>query len=707
MKRVAFLCCLLVTLFVVGPARAAWFALSEPEPAPPAVALEQLAPDQLVIHVTMSGFDASEPEDGYVRLAIPEGSVAGAYGQPELPTVTELLRVPFGAKLAVSTEAVYDEMPVSTLIGAPRIMPAQPSVPKLPGAREAAVFTIDEQSYHRAAPIFDAPAGVVGEGQLRGYRFVALQMRPFNYRPADGTLSLARELTVRVRFLNSDWTETAYQDSRYAEPRTFAMARELMINFDAFPRGKAEAFAPSAFVLIGDAAVFQNAKLQEFIEWETQRGYDVKPVTLNEVGGPDAMSILNFLRNAYETWEIPPAYVLLLGDTNIIPAFDSVTGSMPTDVYYGAMNEQDYFPDLGIGRLPFRKDGQLNNMLNKIMSVEKNQWTGGDGWTRHATFMASNDNFNISQGTHNYVCAEDLKPAGFTCTKVYTHQGGTTQEAIAALNTGPTVHAYSGHGSETSWADGPVMNQNQVRNLTNQTFPLVLSHACVTGSYDIPECFGETFVRIATGALAFWGASNNSYWDEDDVIERAMFDGWFKGDGKLATLPWTKGMLDYSLIKLYEQYNGGGRTRYYFEMYNLFGNPETQLYSAPPATLDPQYDEQLPFGTTTFTVNVPGHAGAMVGVTEEGELLGVGYVGDNGAAAIELSRQPAGGEELTLTITGQNAAPYIGSIAIVTPGDDDDDSGDDDNDSGGDDDLIGDDDDNGGDDDDDSGGCGG
>jgi hypothetical protein len=142
-------------------------------------------------------------------------------------------------------------------------------------------------------------------------------------------------------------------------------------------------------------------------------------------------------------------------------------------------------------------------------------------------------------------------------------------------------------------------------------------------------------------------------------------------------------------------------------MYNLFGNPETQLYSAPPATLDPQYDEQLPFGTTTFTVNVPGHAGAMVGVTEEGELLGVGYVGDNGAAAIELSRQPAGGEELTLTITGQNAAPYIGSIAIVTPGDDDDDSGDDDNDSGGDDDLIGDDDDNGGDDDDDSGGCGG
>ena len=719
MQRKLLVFTLFIMLIGVLPAYADWYGFSTNMPSSPELVVETANTDGITLDVNLTGLSTREPEQGFVRLDIPDEGIAGEVGQPALPVITRLVLVPYGSVVRVSTQASYEIVPTGMFNGAQTVMPVQPSIPKLPGALEAAEFTIDLTAYERNEPVFTQPVDIVDEAILRGHRFVTVQIRPVNYVPASGDLLIAQEMTVRIDFLGGDLEETVAQGIHYADPRTDAIARRTFLNYGTFGE-KVQKFAPSSYLIISNAAAFDNELLQDFIAWKTQRGYDVVTASTDETGNTSD-GIKNYIKNAYDTWANPPSYVLLIGDTNIVTHINGQT-SCATDLYYGAVDGADYIPDIGVGRLPVRNLDHLEIMLNKILSYEKNEWTTGNDWTQHATFMASRDNWRISEGTHDAVCSYFLEPAGFTCTKVYYQHGGTTQQALNALNTGPTVHAYSGHGSSTSWADGPPVNQNQVRNLTNPTLPLVLSHACSTGTYTMAECFAETWLRSPNAALAFWGASASTYWEEDDIIEKAMFYGWSRGDdAKFPSIPWTSGMLDFSMVKMYEHYSGGGRTHHYFEMYNLFGDPEVVLYSAPPATINPNYSNAISANAINLSVSVNDRSYLLVGLSMDGIFYGSGLTDEFGNAQVEILENIYEGDELTLTITGQNIAPYIDTITVSNnPADDDiadddaaadddiadDDAADDDaaDDDMGDDDLA--DDDMGDDDDDDDDGCG-
>ena len=112
--------------------------------------------------------------------------------------------------------------------------------------------------------------------------------------------------------------------------------------------------------------------------------------------------------------------------------------------------------------------------------------------------------------------------------KLYTHTyNATTQQLIDALNANQVFAIYSGHGSETSWADGPPLNQSQVSALTNTWYPYVYSFACLTGAFQSSECFAETWIRTAHGGSVFWGSSVTSYWTEDDILEKRLFRAMF------------------------------------------------------------------------------------------------------------------------------------------------------------------------------------
>jgi hypothetical protein len=110
-------------------------------------------------------------------------------------------------------------------------------------------------------------------------------------------------------------------------------------------------------------------------------------------------------------------------------------------------------------------------------------------------------------------------------------------------------------------------------------YPFVCSHACSTNTFGDSECFGETWLREEDkAAVAFWGASASTLWDEDDILEKAMFQSWWQ-DG----LDWIGGMTDMALIYLYENYSGGGYTQYYFEAYNINGDPSIRIWSNNPS----------------------------------------------------------------------------------------------------------------------------
>ena len=163
---------------------------------------------------------------------------------------------------------------------------------------------------------------------------------------------------------------------------------------------------------------------------------------------------------------------------------------------------------------------QLCNMIQKVIYMEN----GVNSLWKKNVFMASTDNHTITEGTHNLVIDSFFVPDGFTVnTKLYSYYGATTAQVSQSIDSGKIFAIYSGHGSETSWADGPVFSQSNVNALNNTIFPFVYSFACITGSYHISgECFAETWVRSPKAGVIFWGSSVNSYWDEDDILERRI-----------------------------------------------------------------------------------------------------------------------------------------------------------------------------------------
>ncbi|MHC4219278.1 MAG: C25 family cysteine peptidase, partial [Planctomycetota bacterium] len=164
-----------------------------------------------------------------------------------------------------------------------------------------------------------------------------------------------------------------------------------------------------------------------------------------------------------------------------------------------------------------------------------------------------------------------LDPAGFTSDKLYCHTyNATTQQVRDSFNDGRIYGIYSGHGGTYSWADGPPFSQGDVQGLWNDgLYPFVCSFACITGTYTVTECFTETWIlQPDKGAATIYGSSVNSYWTEDDILQKRLFDVIYLDDIREVSPAWQAGMLLFL-----DHFGSGGTTRRYFEMYNLMGDP--------------------------------------------------------------------------------------------------------------------------------------
>jgi hypothetical protein len=211
-----------------------------------------------------------------------------------------------------------------------------------------------------------------------------------------------------------------------------------------------------------------------------------------------------------------------------------------------------------------------------------------------------------------------LGPLGYACDKLYqVTYGATTQDVRDSFNDGRIYGVYSGHGSSTSWADGPPFNQNDVRNLTNLgMYPWVLSFACVTGNFeDYTECFGETWIRVADkGAAAFYGSSVNSYWDEDDKLEKFVFEAIYDDELYEVSPAWQA-----AFVRYLNYYGPTNFTRRYFEMYNLMGDPALRVViTEEPCPADINGDAVVDVDDLFEVLNHWGDAGGDSDVNDDG-----------------------------------------------------------------------------------------
>jgi len=501
-------------------------------------------------------------------------------GKAKLPMIRRLIEIPYGSEPEIIVKSISWKTTSLKELNLPdRIIPLQPSAQK--NDKPSDDIIIDEYYYstNEYTPKDAATVSVIG--YIRSHCIAQVEIPGVQYNPATGELKLLVTCELMINLKNGDIQKTIEDNERYASSSFEPMIKTMIINYDSYNPDTRISKNPEGYLIIVYDSFYNQ--ILPLANWKQNNGYEVTVTRTSQIpGGATAQNIKNYISNAYYNWPTPPSYVLLVGDTDQIPTWTGSATGTCTDLYYVTITTPDYFPDIYIGRFPATTTTHVTTMVDKTLSYLNGNYPSG--FLTKTVFMASSDNYQISEGTHNYVISMYLEPNNYLFDKLYYYRGATTQQVKDSLNNGRVLAVYSGHGSTTSWSDGPPFSQSDINSLNNANkYPFICSHACLTNQFTVSECFGETWLRAQNkGGMVFWGSSDYTYWDEDDVLEKKMFQAWWTDN--LETIG---GMTDRALYYLYQYYGGGGRSQYYFEAYNVLGDPSISI---PAVHYTPQND---------------------------------------------------------------------------------------------------------------------
>ncbi|MFA6236905.1 MAG: C25 family cysteine peptidase [Bacteriovorax sp.] len=427
------------------------------------------------------------------------------------------------------------------------LKPNLASVPKIAGAKYQFTKSL---VYNSREEFPSVHYSVIPNGQIRGQKQFLVKLFPLSFVGANQEVKLARSYQIEVKN----------------------------------PANKSSTATSKTMLYIVGEKFKTSASLTQYIA--LKNGLNEKSLRLEVKKGMKPLDIRNQIKQIYKA-NPDLSYALIIGDAEDVVGYTSANNMIGfTDHYFAAIDTNDYesdifTPDLFVGRIAVANEAQLATVLKKYTRYIKGTFTNTN-WLGELSFLATNDRYEVAEGSHNYAIDTYTKEKGFHGNYPLANQEGgdklyaithnaENQQVMNSITEGRAIIDYSGHGANTFW-DAPRVEQSDVRALKHTSLPFVVSNACITGDYRVSESFAETWQRHEWGAIMFWGSMDSTYWDEDDILERAMFDGIFKFSKKEFGE-----ITKYANAEVSRFYSGEGRSKYYWETYHMFGDPSIQL----------------------------------------------------------------------------------------------------------------------------------
>jgi hypothetical protein len=631
--------------------------------------------------------DVTTPEGTFSQLVIDGATRSNRIGEPALPLINRLISIPYGCDLVAElVDYNMEEISLEAYGVVNPVIPAQPSLSKSQDPADVP-FEFDRALYQKSGYYGFAPAGTQIFGFMRAMRLGLVSMSPVEYDPVNNMLRVYTNLTIRVRFVNPDWSSTRSEWQRLYSPYYTAVYSSVF-NYNGQESMLLDDITryPIKYAIVS-ARMFE-AQLEPFINWKIQRGFNVVVGYTDVIGGTNA-AIKTWLRNLYNdgTPEDPaPSFVLLVGDAQQIPPM-AYSGHI-SDLNFCEYTN-DNIPEIYYGRFSAQTTVQLQPQIDKTLEYEK-YLMPDPSFLGEVTMIAGVDanyaptygNGQINYGTDYYFNAAH---GIYSNTWLYPASGGNVESAIIqTINDGLSYINYTAHGSHDSWSD-PTLTVGNVNSLTNaHKYSLAVGNCCLTNTFGTDyssPCLGEVFLQAANkGAVGYIGGSNSSYWDEDywwgvgfktvvvhppyNASNLGAYDGIFHDHGE----PVSKHYLTNEAINfcgnLAVTQSGSSRIAYYWQIYHLMGDPSVMTYFGVPSANSVVHDAAILFNAAQL--NVQAEPGSYVGISQDGALHGVGHVGSSGNLTIDLT--PFSGPGVAdIVITAQNRIPYISTIQLIAP----------------------------------------
>ena len=616
------------------------------------------------------------------RLMIPGFHSSQREGAPELPMMNRLVAIPHGASARIEVEAVESRLIDLADFGIDTpLMPAQPSMSKSADP-ESWPFIYDPSAY-QVDKVSQELVRIEDLGRLRAMDLGRVEVSPVEYYPRANQIRLTESVTFRVIFEGGDRAAGQELMTRTASP-FFEPVYARVSNAKGFHDSYPDRVGDVVTMVIITPAMFET-QLQDFVDWKTERGFHV---IVGVIGTPEVGSststIQSYIHDLYNNPDpgVPaPSFALFVGDVAQCPTFSM--GGDATDRPYCAV-DGDTVPDIYYGRFSATNSSQLQAILDKTLMYD--QFTMPDpSYLAEVVMIAGVDagyapthgNGQINYGTSNYFNVAH----GITShTYLYPASGSSGPQIISDVSNGVAYVNYTAHGSQTSWSD-PSFTQSNVNGLGNSgEYCLAVGNCCLTSTYDYGECFAETWLRaVDKGAIGYIGGSNSTYWDEDfwwgvgytsninanptfAGTEMGAYDGLFHDHGEAEHLWYVTNDAIIFCGNLAVMEAGSSLTTYYWNIYNLMGDPTLSTYLGVPAVNPVSY-----YAVSSASITVDAVPGSYVGLTQNGTLVGAGTVSPTGTEVISFFTTPAPGVDVHMVVTMQNREPYETDIALATP----------------------------------------
>jgi hypothetical protein len=283
-------------------------------------------------------------------------------------------------------------------------------------------------------------------------------------------------------------------------------------------------------------------------------------------------SIKLFITWATANWKVPPRFVVLAGDTDIIPMHIYVQNgeSYASDHYYADISG-DLVPELTVSRLPTSDAATLKSICEHL--VRYGLYRGGDwgGWQNQVMLCA------YASSTYETTC-DDIEAKIKSRYQVIKRYAKNTSKAdvLKTMNDSVLFSVYRGHGSKTAWSATNGLNASDVASLNNLTRPpFVLSICCQNGWVDDNslETIAEAFIRRRK-AVAVFASSRNSWTYPNNDFAKYLFDAVMSG-GCYSPAD----IICFAKTKMVRNHGSSSYHQDNTVMYNLFGEPTAHVAS--------------------------------------------------------------------------------------------------------------------------------
>ncbi len=438
-------------------------------------------------------------------------------GKPLLPKTTKIFTYPLGTQITdvnVTIETKHVQL-------TKKIQPAQQPLPLHPSLRplntsEAIAFDAD---WYDQDKFFPSTPYLISKhiGLEKNKRVLFLTVTLFaQYNPSNDLLIIPKSTNVSVTYqlqtslcsTNDSYDLLVITDERFTNELQPLVDHKNNIGMKTIMKTVQEILPQ--FDGRDDAEDVKLCIKQAIEEW------DIKYVLL--AGGRKGQSYDWFVpsrrtNNKQSQWETGYESDLYFADIYKMENDEIVFedwDSNGNDVFaewslYGEYSDTiDYFPDVSVGRLPFRSVSEISPVVNKIISYE----TATDTSFFNKALVFGGDTFPPSRGApmdHVYegeevtgVTADILENKGFSVEKLWLSLNAWTDQSdvISTINNGCGFIHFAGHGNPASWGNHPpddtedvfidgltVFSMKQLEN--GEELPIVMVGGCHNAQFNV------------------------------------------------------------------------------------------------------------------------------------------------------------------------------------------------------------------------------